>query len=163
MTIKKSLSSTTDFLYAEFSSDIYCPFCNVLLKEKDKPLNVPLCEDEDEHADDTDGQFTCEHVGLWSLGGGWPSINENWRKEMFRLALEVKRQDYDGEDGYHWQEALERAIHDEGDGCIGHSAALAIPNFQVTVYKQFDYSDGGPDNLRRLTYVAIIIRKKKTN
>jgi hypothetical protein len=33
----------------------------------------------------------------------------------------------------------------------------------VTVYKQFDYSDGGPDNLRRLTYVAIIIRKKKTN
>ena len=157
--IAKKLSSG-DFIYAEFSSDIYCPFCNVLLKEK--PRSVHPSEDEDEHSNDTNGNLTCQHVGLWTLADHCPSVNENWRKEMFMLAREVKGQDYDGEDGYYWQEALELAIHDEGDGCIGHSAALAIPSFQVAVYKQFDYSNGAPP-LRGLTYVAIILRKKKTN
>jgi hypothetical protein len=146
-----------DFHYAEFTEDVHCPFCCALLIKKS-----PEKYHEDDQTvgdDDDDGNFFCDHVGLWALGSHWPNVNEDWRNEMFTLTKEIKNQVYDGEEGYFWQEALERAVHEDGDGCIGGWTANALPNYQVAVYKQFRYDPDLPGQ-RFMSYLAIILRKK---
>jgi hypothetical protein len=154
MTKKNEQSPAVDFDYAECSGDICCPFCKVLLHASDVHF-----DDIDERKEwfgsaAKSGLLSCEHVGFWSFGGiDEPNVNENWRREMFTLAKVLKTNLEDTEDGYHWQEALNFAI--EADGNIGWAAVLALPAFQVAVYKQ-RYTEIG-----LLGYTAVILRKKK--
>ncbi len=158
----KNPRPSADFEYAEFSGDICCPFCGSLLISK--PLSALPKEDDNEdamHRPDGDPDFGnfCKHVGFWSVSA-FPSVNDNWRKEMFLLAKEIKSELPDGEDGYYWQETLQSAVGDTGDGGIGYWAARAIPDFQVTLYRQFAY-DHATSSERYMNYMAIIIRKKR--
>lgn len=153
----KKLILKPDFQYAEFSGEIFCPFCKVLLKEK--PLDCLPADDEDESDSSEYGELVCKHVGLWVLGSDQPSINENWREVLFTLTKEIKGQVYDGEEGYYWQEALELFLRDDGVGHIGNVLARAMPTFQVAVYKQFTCSDE-IQSFRHLAYMAIILRKR---
>ena len=132
MKTKQSISSS-DFQYAEFSGGVFCPFCNVLLMTK--PLDRVPKEDDDEELENEfdyypDGGGLCKHVGFW-CDSAFPSVNENWRREMFALTSALTQQSYDGEAGYYWQEALLLKLDEEGSGCIGWSAAQALPNFQI--------------------------------
>lgn len=163
MKTKKYLSRP-DFQYAEFSGDVSCPFCNVLLKTK--PLDRLPGEDANDERDNEvdyypDGGGLCKHIGFW-CDSEFPSVNENWRKEMFKLTSTLKSHQYDGEAGYHWQEALLWAVEADGKGCIGWSAANAIPHCQVAVYKQFSNLLDTP-GWRHMHYMAIIVRKKRLN
>ena len=78
---------------------------------------------------------------------------------MFALTSALTQQSYDGEAGYYWQEALLLKLDEEGSGCIGWSAAQALPNFQVAVYKQLHPSEEIV-TLRSMSYMAIILREK---
>jgi hypothetical protein len=93
MTTKRYLSSP-DFQYGEFSGDISCPFCNVLLMTK-LPDRLPIEDENDERENEVayhpDGGGLCKHVGFW-CDSDFPSVNDNWRKELFMLTSAIKNQ-----------------------------------------------------------------------
>lgn len=145
-----------DFVYAEFSADIHCPFCNALLFRSD-------CDgDEIDASPDDLGTQTCEHVGFWSIGRiDDPNLNESWRNQMFLLAKVLKiLTDEEREDGFHWQELLNFALDEDGNW--GVAASVALSDFQVRVYKHFSYLADFGRGQRLVNYLAILLRKRKS-
>lgn len=156
MTTKESLLRA-DFEYAEFSGDIFCPFCNALLITKNSETQDDLTEDDvEELRKQLDDEFICKHVGFWFYDdiGEHTNCNDSWRSEMFTLT-KVLKNELDDEYGSDWPEALNYALNENGN--IGWAAAIALPTFQVAVYKQFFYVPGWP---RVMSYAAVLLRKK---
>ena len=152
----KNPNPPADFEYAEFSGVMCCPFCGTKLYSSDEGSFEEFKERWESNPTGRDA-LSCEHVGLWSFGTiSDPMLNENWRDEMFALSKTLTGNLTDDADGYHWQEALNFAIAENGN--VGQAVALALPTHQVAVYKHFwDIPDGGRDS----SYMAIILRKKR--
>lgn len=152
----KNPNPPADFEYAEFSGVMCCPFCGTQLYSPHEGSFEEFQEQWESNPTGRDA-LSCEHVGFWSFGSiNDPMLNENWRNEMYILSKTLTGNLNDDADGYHWQEALNFAIAENGN--VGQAVALALPTHQVAVYKHFwDIPDEG----RLSSYMAIILKDKR--
>lgn len=152
---KNNHTPSADFECAEFSGEICCPFCGAQLFIPQEGSLEEIEERWESNPADRD-ELSCEHLGFWSFGRiDDPMLNENWRDEMFVLSKTLTGNLNDAEDGYHWQEALNFAIDENGN--FGQAAAFSLATCQVAVYKHFLYIPGAG---RLCDYMAVILRKK---
>lgn len=128
-----------NFLYAEYKEEIHCPYCGALVIAK-LPTEPPNEENGSSlGVSNRDCSATkmelCRHLAYWS-GDEWPSINEEWRDELFRIAQQLNCGAANLDD-YSWQEALWRKLNHDDDHDIGWATVLALPDHQVVLCKQF--------------------------